>query len=200
MTDPPTEKVRELPAIRAVPISDIRESDSNPRVISDRAVEMVVASLRRFGWKQPIVVDGDGDIIVGHTRHRAARSLGLTHVPVLDASDLSPEEAAAYRIVDNRTRDYTTWDLPDLAQQLEALSGDFSDVLGLSDWEAVMGEYDAAVKAAADLNDIDLPSDVADAIDGGFILTVHFHDKQQALEAQQVIMDLPGVFDVRHDY
>ena len=192
MTGP--EPVRDLPTPQALPIEAVREADSNPRVISDRAVEVVAESLRRFGWKQPIVTDRDGNIIVGHTRHRAARLLGLTQVPVVIADDLDHDEAAAYRIVDNRTRDYTTWDLPALAKELEALSADYADVLALADWEAVTSRFDELNKG-----ELDLPEEVKNALDGGFSITVYFQSKEEALAAEQDIMDLPGVFDVRHD-
>jgi hypothetical protein len=198
MTDPAP--VRDLPPVRPYPIGVIRESPENPRVISQRAVELVAGSLRRFGWKQPVVVDrgadacsekAPGELLVGHTRFRAAKTLGLTHVPGISAEDLTEEEAKAYRIADNRTGDFTTWDLPALTQQLEALADGFADVLALADWEDVLNRY-------TDMQ-LPLPPEVENAITGGFIITVHFQTKEQALKAEQAIFDLPGVFDVRHD-
>ena len=70
-------------------ISTIRPYAQNPRVNS-HAVDAVAASIREFGFKQPIVVDKDGVIIVGHTRYLAAIKLGLRKVPVLVALDLTP--------------------------------------------------------------------------------------------------------------
>jgi ParB-like chromosome segregation protein Spo0J len=80
-------------------IDSIRPYDKNPRVNED-AVDAVAASLREFGFRQPIVVDADGVIICGHTRWKAARKLGLAKVPVHVAQDLSPEQVNAYRIAD----------------------------------------------------------------------------------------------------
>jgi hypothetical protein len=188
-------EVRDLPPVRAARVEEVREHPKNPRKISERAVEQVAHSLRRFGWKQPLVLDGDGYLIVGHTRHRAARLLGLTHVPVIDAGDLSPEEVKAYRIADNRTHDFTTWDLPELTAQLAELEEDFAEVLALADWDAVHSSYQELAG-----NQIDLPGEVQKALDGGFVLTVHFSSKEEALTAQATIIDLPGVFDVRHDF
>ena len=71
-------------------IADIKPYPGNPR-INDGAVEAVAKSLREFTWRQPVVVDTDGVIIVGHTRWKAAQKLGLTQVPVHVATDLSPE-------------------------------------------------------------------------------------------------------------
>ena len=61
-----------------------------------------MASLRAFGWRQPVVVDRDGVIVVGHTRWKAADKLGLTEVPAYVA-DLTPKQAKAYRLADNQT-------------------------------------------------------------------------------------------------
>ena len=72
---------------------------NNPRVNDDA----VAASIREFGFRQPIVVDADGVIICGHTRWKVAQKLGLEKVPVHVAKDLSPEQIKAHRIADNQT-------------------------------------------------------------------------------------------------
>jgi ParB-like chromosome segregation protein Spo0J len=84
------------------PISSIRPYENNPR-LNDAAVDAVAASIREFGFRQPIVVDEDGVIIVGHTRFKAALKLGLETVPVHVAVGLSPAQAKAYRLADNQT-------------------------------------------------------------------------------------------------
>lgn len=197
---PPTEKpVGDLAAVTDMPITKVRESKANPRKISERAVELVGLSLTRFGWKQPLVVDSDGIIIVGHTRYRAALSLGLDRVPVVVADDLTPAEVDAYRIADNRTRDFTTWDLPMLAEQLDGLSDGFADVLALADWEAIVSDYAEAGAVAATETSIDLPDGVGNALDGGFTITAHFHTKEDASAAEALLIDMPGAFDVRHN-
>jgi DNA modification methylase len=94
--------------------------DKNPRVISDQAVTKVAMSLREYGFQQPIVVDKDGIIIAGHTRLRAAKSLGLKKVPVVVA-DLPEEKARAYRLADNRTNQEASWDDDILAEELDVL-------------------------------------------------------------------------------
>jgi hypothetical protein len=91
------------------PITDIRPYENNPRV-NDPAVEAVAASIRAFGFRQPIVVDEQGVIIVGHTRFKAALQLGLEEVPVHVAIGLSPAQAKAYRIADNQTAKLSDWD------------------------------------------------------------------------------------------
>jgi ParB-like chromosome segregation protein Spo0J len=73
-------------------VDELKPYENNPRE-NDEAVDAVAASIREFGWRQPIVVDADGVIICGHTRWKAARKLGLEKVPVHVARDLSPEKA-----------------------------------------------------------------------------------------------------------
>jgi DNA modification methylase len=93
----------------------------NPRR-NDDAVEKVAASIRAFGFKQPIVVDKDSVIIVGHTRLLAALRLGMKEVPVLVAGDLTPAQVRAYRLADNRVHEEAEWDEELLALELGDLS------------------------------------------------------------------------------
>jgi hypothetical protein len=81
----------------------------------------VAASLRAFGWRQPIVVDEEGVIIVGHTRYKAALKLGWTEAPVHVAVGLSPAQAKAYRLADNQTATLSSWDDDKLPLELMGL-------------------------------------------------------------------------------
>jgi site-specific DNA-methyltransferase (adenine-specific) len=74
------------------PLSEIRPYENNPR-LNATAVDAVVASIREFGWRQPIVVDADSIIVVSHTRYLAAQKMGLTEVPVHVAHDLTAAQA-----------------------------------------------------------------------------------------------------------
>ncbi len=105
------------------PIGEVIPYERNPRVIPESAILKVAASIREFGWRQPIVVDDAGVIIVGHTRRLAAQHLGLDSVPVHVASGLSPKQVKAYRLADNRVGEDTSWDLPTLSMELEELDG-----------------------------------------------------------------------------
>lgn len=109
-------------AVEAWPVDRPKPYAKNPRR-NDAAVEKVAASIREFGWAQPIVVDGNGVIIIGHTRLKAAKKLGLATVPVLVRADLSPEQVAALRLADNKTAELAEWDEPLLAAELDALVG-----------------------------------------------------------------------------
>jgi DNA modification methylase len=101
-------------------IATIRPYENNPR-LNEAAVDAVVASIRQFGFRQPIVVDTAGVIIVGHTRYLAALKLGLETVPVHVAGELTPAQARAYRIADNQTATLSSWDYDKLPQELAAL-------------------------------------------------------------------------------
>ncbi len=83
--------------IETILISHIIPYEDNPRK-NKNAIDKVAASIKEFGFKQPIVVDRDGVIIAGHTRHKAAIQLGLTEVPVLYATDLTGAQVKAYRL------------------------------------------------------------------------------------------------------
>src|SRR5690348_16929232 len=102
------------------PIAKITPYPGNPR-LNDDAVAAVAASIREFGFRQPIVVDAEGVIICGHTRWKAAQQLGLEKVPVHVAKDLTPEQLRAYRIADNQTANLSSWDLELLPLELSEL-------------------------------------------------------------------------------
>jgi DNA modification methylase len=115
------------------PITGIRPYADNPR-INDQAVEAVAASIRAFGFRQPIVVDENDVIIVGHTRYKAALRLGLKTVPVHVARGLTEAQVKAYRLADNKTAELAEWDEERLRQELAQLQElDFNlDLLGFS--------------------------------------------------------------------
>src|SRR5262245_38831883 len=121
-------------------IDSVTPYEQNPREIGPEAIERVAASLREFGWRQPIVVDGNGVIVVGHTRWLAAKSLGWTDVPVHVATDLSAEQARAYRLADNRVAEYTGWDMGMLRLEVADLKsmGVELDQFGFADMADLM--------------------------------------------------------------
>lgn len=155
--------------IQMRPLADIKPYERNPRH-NDDAVDGVAASIRAFGFRQPIVVDEQGVIIVGHTRYKAAIKLGLEEAPVHVAVGLTPAQVKAYRIADNQTATQSSWDDDKLAQelaQLQALDIDLnltgftSDELlrllnsdaneGLNDPDAIPEPPDAALTQPGDL-------------------------------------------------
>ena len=107
------------PPVETIPISRLFCSPTNPRK-NDAAIPHVAASLRRFGWQQPIVARRTGEVIAGNTRLKAAQGIGMTEVPVwwFDGDDLA---AVAFSIADNRTHEFAQWDDAELAKLLEQL-------------------------------------------------------------------------------
>lgn len=103
-------------------ITLIKPYENNPRKINDIAVDKVASSIKEFGWKQPIVVDKDYVIIVGHTRLLAAKKLKLSVVPVTIADDLSEAKIKAYRLADNRTNQESEWDFDFLKTEFNDLT------------------------------------------------------------------------------
>lgn len=102
---------------------------NNPRQ-NDDAVDAVASSIKNFGFKVPIVVDGQNEIVNGHTRLKAAKKLGLSQVPVIIANDLTPEQIKAFRLADNKVGEIASWDENALAVELEELDNldfDMSD-------------------------------------------------------------------------
>src|SRR3954465_2442964 len=89
-------------------LADVKPYDNNPR-LNDDGVDALAASIREFGFRQPIVLDEQGIIIVGHTRWKAAQKLGLLEVPVHVAAGLTPKQIRAYRIADNQTASLSSW-------------------------------------------------------------------------------------------
>lgn len=128
-----------------VKIERLFGSPSNPR-INEAGVDPVAASLRRFGWRQPVVAKPSGEVIAGNTRLKAAHKLNLTHVPVVwfEGTDL---EATAYAIADNRTHEFSEWDEPALAKLLQELRAEDSlDGVGYeaADIDELLAELDDA--------------------------------------------------------
>lgn len=102
-------------------VNDVIPYDNNPRN-NDSAVDAVANSIEEFSFRQPIVVDKDGVVVVGHTRLKAAKKLGMKVVPVLVADDLTDEQIRAYRLADNKTAERATWDFELLSDELDAIT------------------------------------------------------------------------------
>jgi hypothetical protein len=118
------------------PIERVRPYEKNARKIPESAVQKCAASIKQFGWRQPIVVDAQGVIVVGHVRLLAAQYLKLTVVPVHVASDLTPAQIKAYRLADNRTHEETGWDFDVLGPELIDIKGlDMSFNLSVTGFE-----------------------------------------------------------------
>ena len=111
--------------VELAPIDTIKPYPNNPRKLSETAIEKVAQSIQEFGFRQPIVIDKDRIIVVGHTRYRASKKLGYKKVPITIAENLTKEQINAYRIADNRTNEEAKWDEELLKMELKEL--DYKD-------------------------------------------------------------------------
>lgn len=129
-------------------LSEITPYKNNPRN-NDEAVGPVAESIKEFGFKVPIVIDKNGEIVNGHTRYKAAKKLGLETVPVIVADDLSEEQIKAFRLADNKVGEIAAWDL-------DLLNEELNDILDL-DMSAfgfdVLDNLDDLIEDEKDLDD-----------------------------------------------
>lgn len=112
--------------IENMQLTDIVPYENNPRH-NNNAVSAVVESIKTFGFKVPIVIDSNNVIITGHTRYKAAQKLELDQVPVIKASDLTPDQVNAFRLADNKVAEFSTWDEDKLNEELEGIRSELSD-------------------------------------------------------------------------
>ncbi len=123
-------------------LSDIRPYENNPRN-NEAAVDKVAASIREFGFDNPILLDRDGVVIAGHTRLEAAKKLGLASAPCIVLDHLSPEQARALRLADNKTSEAATRDEEKLDAELRAVMAELPEMdLGELGFEAPAAEAD----------------------------------------------------------
>lgn len=109
--------------IKEISISKIIPYENNPRN-NDEAVDKVANSIKEFGFKQPIVLDKDNVIVIGHTRLKASEKLGLEKVPCLYADDLTDDQIKALRLADNKTSEFATWDFEKLDLEIDNIELD----------------------------------------------------------------------------
>lgn len=126
--------------IKMIKIEDIKPYPNNPR-FNDEAVEYVANSIKQFGFKVPMIVDKNNEIVAGHTRYKASLELGLKEVPCIVADDLTEEQIKAFRLADNKVSEKSQWNFDLLEEELNDILDidmkqfDFEDIK--IDWEDV---------------------------------------------------------------
>ena len=120
-------------------LDEITPYENNPRD-NDQAVDAVASSIKEFGFKVPIVIDAQGVIVAGHTRHKAAKKLGLEKVPCIVADDLSDEQIRAFRLADNKTAELADWNEDLLAQELAEIEDIDMTLFGFGDEESDLAD------------------------------------------------------------
>lgn len=114
-------------------LDEIRPYENNPRV-NDKAAVAVAKSIEAYGFKVPVVISADGEIVCGHTRYKAAQQLKLESVPCIVADDLTPEQIKAFRLADNKVSDVSIWDNKKLLQELQELDELGNDLFTGFEW------------------------------------------------------------------
>lgn len=120
--------------VENVKIEELIPYENNPRN-NEGAVDYVANSIKKFGFKVPIVIDKNKVIVAGHTRYKASLKLGLKEVPVIIADDLTPEQIKAYRLADNKVSEKSSWDFTKLAEEVESLDMFDLTELGFGEFE-----------------------------------------------------------------
>lgn len=178
------------PKIEQRPVADLIPYASNSRTHSDAQVAQIAASIKEFGWTNPILIDGENTIIAGHGRLLAARKLGMDEVPAIILDHLSKAQQRALVIADNQLALNAGWDMEMLENEVRALDdeGYSLEVLGLSD--------DDLARILADVSEVALPT-LADGDKEPFQqMTFTLHDEQ--VEQVKAAMDAAkamGPFD-----
>lgn len=144
-----------------LPLQEVKVYEKNPRRNSE-AVDKVAESIRQFGFQQPLVLDKDNTIIVGHTRFLAAQKLGLETVPCVIADGLTKKQIKAYRLADNKTHEFSGWDFGLLDEELKDLF-----------------DFDMAAFGFGDIDDADNErKDISDTLKEKFEVVVECKDME----------------------
>ena len=123
-----TEKVQ----IEYLKLEELKEYANNPRDNNAKAIEAVATSITEFGFRSPILIDENNEIIAGHTRRLAAEKLGIKEVPTIRVEGLTEEQIIAYRIADNKTNELSNWDDTKLRAELEKIDAVPMDKFGVT--------------------------------------------------------------------
>lgn len=148
-------------------VSELTPYDKNAKKHDAGQITNVAQSISEMGWKQPIVIDGNGVVIVGHCRLLAAKKLKQKEVPCVVADDLTPEQIKKYRILDNKLAE-SPWDLDLLAED--------ADGLDFSGYDLDLGEFNISPDEFED--NFDLPDGEKPDI---CQMTFTLHSEQKAL-------------------
>lgn len=153
-----------------IDIKKLKPYERNPRK-NDAAVDYVKNSILEFGWRVPIVVDKNMVVVAGHTRLKAAKKIGMKSVPCIIADDLTDEQIKAFRLVDNKTQELSSWDFGKLIGELDELV----DAFNMSEFGFQIDEGNRSKSVATGVEAQDLD-------DGGELDLGDFADDQFSCE------------------
>jgi DNA modification methylase len=161
--------------IKEVAVDKLIPYAKNSRTHSDQQVSQIAASIKEFGFRNPILVDGVG-IIAGHGRLLAAQKLGLAKVPTIDCSDMTPSQKKAYIIADNKLALNAGWDTAMLTIEMQELEVEGFDLelLGFDEKELNALLEPEIVEGLTDEDDVpDIPDEPKSKLGDVYILGDH---------------------------
>lgn len=175
-------------SVQLIALKDMKESPRNSKKHSEEQIDAIVRSIQELGYRDPIAVDGSGEIIEGHGRRLALMKMGVEVVPALVFEDMTAEQVRAYRIAHNKLPLMEGFDLEILASELHDLSA---------------GGFDFTVTgfSGTDLDTMDLQLDTSFSEDSGdlsgnVVLEVEKPKKEKAVkEPTQSILQYALIFD-----
>lgn len=139
-------KTHEKPLeVKELPLADLIPYARNARTHTDAQIAQIAASLREFGWTNPVLVDSQGGIIAGHGRVLAARQLGFETVPTITLHNLTEAQRRAYVIVDNKLALNAGWDAELLKAELADLQAQDFDLALTGFSEDEINQYLGAI-------------------------------------------------------
>ena len=163
--------------VRNVSLKDLIPYERNTKKHDKTQINNVAESIKQYGFVQPIVIDKDNVVVIGHCRLLAAKQLKMKEVPCVCVEDLTEEQVKALRIVDNKSNE-SEWDFDILPDELAELDlSDFDFDFGIEDDEE-------------DFDENDLERD--DEKDGGVLIQITFRNLQEYKNAENAIKDIIG--------
>jgi hypothetical protein len=178
--------------VQAMAVESIIAYSLNNRVHNAEQIDRIANSIQQFGFNQPLVVDENNIILVGHGRWEAAKKLGMQQVPVTIKRDLTDEQKRAYRIIDNKLQGDSTWNWESLASELDHLKSQEWDIeaFGLETLTAWMEQERA--------EDVDNLSEKKDGYDTASIkqIVLYFDSATYADVLKQLLAIQKSVPDV----
>lgn len=174
-----------------VAISKVKPYWRNPRKRSQASINKIAASIKAYGWRQPIVVDREFVVVIGHGRLEAATQLKTKRVPVHVATDLTDTQARALRLADNRVHQESDWDMAALLTELDELKG--------LDFDLAMSGFDAddLESLAKEVN----IEEIAEATGKPFVgdLEAESSERDTPAQSEPGEEELPSINDAKKD-
>lgn len=129
----------QLPQVESISIEAVRPNPRNPRTHSKKQIKLIAASIKKFGFLNPVIVDDANMVLAGHGRLEAAKLENLTHVPVIRFDHLTAMQKRAYLIADNKIAELAGWDREILAIEL----GELIDLLPAEGFDVSLTGFEA---------------------------------------------------------